>query len=428
MNRRRLHHWLDHIQSIHHRTVDLTLERAAEVWRRMGCTLGGATVISIAGTNGKGSAAAILESVYRAAGHRVAVYTSPHLLRYNERVKVDGRAAGDAELCDAFAFVEQKRGAVPLTYFEFGTLAALHYFAASAPDIALLEVGLGGRRDAVNIMDADAALITAIDVDHVAWLGADRESIAAEKAGILRRGRPAVAADADAPAAIADRARAIGAPLWRAGHEFTAAATAAGGWRLSIGDGAAAAVMDQLPPPGIPGAHQIANAAGALAVVHALGKSRPVTVDAMRRGLSAARLPGRLQVRPGKPTVVLDVAHNAASAAALGRFMASLGCKKVRAVFAALADKPVREMARQVAASAWYVAATFGERGVDAEWVRGEVAAAVGDAAAVTAHAAIESAFDAAVGDAAAGEGECVVVFGSFLTVGAIMAHTANAG
>lgn len=427
MNRRRLHHWLDHIQTLHHRTVDLTLERAAEVWRRMECSLGGATVISIAGTNGKGSAAAMLESVYRAAGYRVAVYTSPHLLRYNERVKVDGRAAGDAELCQAFAFVEKKRGAVPLTYFEFGTLAALRHFAAKAPDIALLEVGLGGRRDAVNIMDADAALITAIDVDHVAWLGADRESIATEKAGILRRGRPAVAADADAPAAIADRARSIGAPLWRAGHEFTAAAEA-GGWRLSIGDGAAAAVMDQLPPPGIPGVHQINNAAGALAVVHTLGKSRPVTVDAMRRGLSAATLPGRLEVRPGKPTVVLDVAHNAASAAALGRFITALGCKKVRAVFAALADKPVREMARQVAASAWYVAATVGERGADAEWMRGEVAAAVGGAAMVTAHAAIESAFDAAIADAAAGAGECVVVFGSFLTVGAIMAHTANAG
>lgn len=426
MNRRRLHHWLDHIQTLHHRTVDLTLERAAEVWRRMECTLGGATVICIAGTNGKGSAAAMLESVYRAAGYRVAVYTSPHLLHYNERVKVDGRAAGDGELCEAFAFVEQKRGAVPLTYFEFGTLAALHHFAACAPDIVLLEVGLGGRRDAVNIMDADAALITAIDVDHVAWLGADRESIAAEKAGILRPGRPAVAADADAPAAIAARARAIGAPLWRAGHEFTAATTA-GGWRLSIGHGEGAAVIDQLPPPGIPGVHQIGNAAGALAVAHALGESRPVTVDAMRRGLSAATLPGRLQVVAGKPTVVLDVAHNAASAAALGGFVAALGCNKVRAVFAALADKPVREMARQVAASAWYVAATAGERGADAEWMRGEVAAAAGGAA-VTAHADIESAYDAAVGDAAAGEGECVVVFGSFLTVGAIMAHTANAG
>ncbi|MDD9799962.1 MAG: bifunctional tetrahydrofolate synthase/dihydrofolate synthase [Gammaproteobacteria bacterium] len=426
MNRRRLHHWLGHIQSLHHRTVDLTLERAAEVWRRMGCSLGAATVISIAGTNGKGSAAAMLESVYRAAGHRVAVYTSPHLLRYNERVKVDGRAAGDAELCEAFAFVEQKRGAVPLTYFEFGTLAALHYFAASAPDIVLLEVGLGGRRDAVNIMDADAALLTAIDVDHVAWLGADRESIAAEKAGILRPGRPAVAADADAPAAIVDRARAIGAPLWRAGQEFTAA-TGDGGWRLNIGAGGAVTVLDQLPPPGIPGAHQMDNAAGALAVVHALGAARPVPVDAMRRGLRAAALPGRLQVKPGKPTVVLDVAHNAAAAAALGRFITALGCKKVRAVFAALADKPVREMARQVAASAWYVAATVGERGADAEWMQGEVAAAAGGAA-VTAYADIESAFDAAVGDAAGGEGECVVVFGSFLTVGAIMAHTANAG
>jgi dihydrofolate synthase/folylpolyglutamate synthase len=274
------------------------------------------TVVSVAGTNGKGSSVALLDTTYRAAGYRTATYTSPHLLRYNERIRIDGCVVTDEELCTAFAAVDSARGDISLTYFEFGTLAALYLFERARPDIAILEVGLGGRLDAVNIIDADVALVTCIDIDHSAWLGTDRDSIGHEKAGIFRAGRPAICSDPAPPDSVRRSALEVGAHWCARGAGIDFHATPDGwSWFGKTMN------CEALPLPALAGIHQLDNAAGVLAVIEALQNVRPVSHDSIEQGLRSVRLQGRCQIVPGDVDLLVDVAHNPAAAATLAGYL-----------------------------------------------------------------------------------------------------------
>ncbi|MGE5169714.1 MAG: bifunctional folylpolyglutamate synthase/dihydrofolate synthase, partial [Rudaea sp.] len=313
---RSLAQWLGFIETLHPRSIAMGLTRVAAVARRMGIAIV-CPVITVGGTNGKGSTCAMLEAMLRHAGYRTGLYMSPHLERYNERVRIAGDEAGDAALVGAFEGVEKARraasDATPLTYFEFGTLAALSLFADAALDVLILEVGLGGRLDAVNIIDPDAAVVTTVDIDHVDYLGASREDIGREKAGILRAGRPAICGDPDPPRSLVAHAQAIGATLWTIGRDFHAVAEDRAQWRY---EGPAGSRYG-LPYPALRGRYQLANAATALAALDALRERLPVATSAVREGLVHVALAGRFQVLPGRPVTVLDVAHNPQAARVL---------------------------------------------------------------------------------------------------------------
>ncbi len=409
--------WLAWLEQLHPRAIDLGLERVGAVGQRLGVTRLPCPVVTVAGTNGKGSTVAMLESMLSAAGHRVACYTSPHLLRYNERVRIDGREADDAALCAAFARVDAARGDTSLSYFEFGTLAALDLFARAAPDVAVLEVGLGGRLDAVNIIDPDVAIVTSIGLDHVEWLGADRDAIGAEKAGIFRAKRPAVCADPAPPQGLLRVAAERGARLHCLGREFDVELPEAGaGWRWH-GPGRR---IDALPPPGLTGEYQYRNAAGALMALALLAASLAVGDDAVRTGLARTRLPGRFQRLPGAIIRVLDVAHNVDGTRALAANLAAMPVAgATRAVFAALGDKDVDGMVSSVSdvVDEWHVATLPVGRAAPAERLRSAVAACAASAAAV--HPDVASAYRAAL--TRSRPGDRVVVFGSFYTVGAVL-------
>ncbi|HSP00336.1 MAG TPA: bifunctional tetrahydrofolate synthase/dihydrofolate synthase, partial [Thioalkalivibrio sp.] len=303
-----LEQWLAWQETLHPKAIDLGLERVARVAGRLGLLEPSHAVITVAGTNGKGSTVALLDAIYRAAGYRVCTYTSPHLLRYNERIRIHGALASDEALCRAFDAVDTARGEESLSYFEFGTLAALWLFWEAAPDVAILEVGLGGRLDAVNIIDSDVAVITSIGIDHEAWLGSDREVIGAEKAGVFRAARPAVCGDPRPPASIQRRALDLGAKLYMAGRDFSWQAAALGqGWQWQ---GPGAVVLADLPLPALFGPIQLNNAASALTAVTLLQARLAVSREALARGLQQVRLPGRFQQLRDKPLVILDVAHN----------------------------------------------------------------------------------------------------------------------
>ena len=316
-----LHDWLTYLESLHPKTIALGLERVAQVKQRLNLHPD-FPIIVVGGTNGKGSVCAVLESILHAAGYRVGCYTSPHLLDYNERVRIGKQQASDAELCASFAQIEQVRGDIPLTYFEFGTLAAMQCFIEHKVEVAILEVGLGGRLDAVNVFDSDCAVVTNVDIDHTDYLGDTREAIAYEKAGIFRSGKVAICADADVPQAITDHAGKIGAQLWRIGQEF-GFTPHQGQWDYRSIVGA----RNSLPYPALRGAYQLHNASAALAALDALKDKLPVSMESVRRGLVEVALPGRFQVVPGKPMLILDVAHNphAAPEPALRRL-----CRAVR--------------------------------------------------------------------------------------------------
>jgi dihydrofolate synthase/folylpolyglutamate synthase len=319
-------------------------------------------VITVGGTNGKGSTVALCESVLRAAGYRVGSYTSPHLIRYNERVRVDGRFATDEALCAAFERVEAHRRAAPLTYFEYGTLAALDIFRENAVEIALLEVGMGGRLDAVNAVDPDVAVVTSIGIDHTNWLGPDRESIGREKAGIFRAARPAVCGDPEPPASLVETANRSSAPLYVYGRDFHAEPGETG-WSFRFG----ARVRASLPFPALRGEHQLRNAATALVALETLADRFPVAQKNIREGLLGVSAPGRFQVLPGLPVTILDVAHNVQAAQALAanlRKQRVLG--RTRAVFGMLIDKDIAAVARMLVDQVddWYVATLGGPRGI----------------------------------------------------------------
>ncbi|MDX1375320.1 MAG: bifunctional tetrahydrofolate synthase/dihydrofolate synthase, partial [Burkholderiales bacterium] len=361
---RTLAEWLAYIERQHPSSIALGLERVEAVRAGLGLALE-CPVITVGGTNGKGSTCAMLEAVLRAAGYRTALYTSPHLLRYNERVRIDGREADDAALCDAFAAVDAARGALPLTYFEFGTLGALWLFARTRPEVAVLEVGLGGRLDAVNVIDPDCAVLTAIDIDHREYLGATREDIGREKAGILRAARPAVIGDPDPPRSLLRAAQALGARVLRLGEHFGYEVQGAqwrywgpGGRRFSLAH------------PALRGQAQLANAATAVCALEALNPRLPVSMQQLREGLARVELAGRFQVLAGRPSIVLDVAHNPQAARTLAANLGAAGyAPRTIAVLGMLADKDIDGVVRALAprVARWELASLPGARGARAE-------------------------------------------------------------
>lgn len=354
--------WLAWQEQLHPKSIELGLERVRSVALRLGLLPARAVTLTIAGTNGKGSSSTLAAAIYREAGYRTGLYTSPHLQHYNERVAIDGVPASDTELCRAFLAIEQARGATPLTYFEFGTLAALWLFREADVRVQVLEVGLGGRLDAVNIVDADAALITNIGLDHTDWLGQDRESIGREKAGVLRQGRPAVLVERHPPESVLAAAETLQVPLLRLGrdYDFSPRDTA---WRWQ----GPSVALDELPLPALPGAMQLQNASGVLALVESLRGTLPVETPAIAAALRSLSLPGRLQ-RVG--ACLLDVGHNAEAAEVLAEHLRSLRpAGRVLLVLGMLADKPVEAFARllQPLVSRAFLGGLPGARGLDAQ-------------------------------------------------------------
>ena len=407
--------WLGRIERLHHRPIDLSLERVREVAGRLGLGFD-CPVFLVAGTNGKGSTCAMLEAILGAAGYRTGLYTSPHLLRFNERARIDGREANDDELIEHLAAVEGARGSTSLTYFEFTTLAVLRLFARARLDVAVLEVGLGGRLDATNVVDADCAIVTSVDLDHMDYLGPTREHIGWEKAHIFRRDRPAVCSDPQPPRRLCEAAQQIGADLWRFGRDFNYQ-----GDRQQWAYGGRRQRRSGLPYPALRGANQLLNASGALAALEALGSRLPVSQQAVRQGLLNVDLAGRFQVLPGRPALILDVAHNPHAAAVLAENLDNMGFyPRTLAVFGMLRDKDVAGVIDRVAPriDAWYVGATAGARGLSAEEAL-RVLRERQPGAAASPFENIAAALDAAQREA--GPDDRIIAFGSFLTVADVM-------
>ena len=406
--------WLEWQQTLSPKEIVLGLERVRTVGERLGLLQPRCPVITVAGTNGKGSVVALLEAILSAGGYRVGAYTSPHLLRYNERVRISGTEADDTLLCEAFARIDEARGDIPLTYFEFGTLAALYAFVGKEVEVMLLEVGLGGRLDAVNAIDPDVAVLTSIDIDHADWLGNDRETIGFEKAGIMRAHRPAVCGDRRPPASVFEHARSLGAGLYVLGRDFDAERRGeAMHWHGS-------GLVRSLPLPALRGSFQLDNAATALAALSAMSDRLPVDDRARADGLRTVRVGGRFQRLPGMPPVYCDVAHNPQAARALASILRSEPVSgRTLTVFAALCDKDIEGIAAELDAQVaqWFVAGLDVPRGLDAQTLAGRMKEA---RAPLTRHADVASALTAA--RAAAGEEDRIVVCGSFLTVAAALA------
>lgn len=415
--------WLGYLEQLHPKSIDLSLDRVAEVKHRLNLSPP-FPIITVAGTNGKGSTCAMLEAVLLAAGYRVGLYTSPHLLRYNERVRINAEEASDEALCEAFAAVEQARGEISLTYFEFGTLAAVWLFARAGLDAAILEVGLGGRLDAVNAFDTDCAVLTSVDFDHMDYLGDSRLAIGYEKAGIFRAGKPAVCGEFDVPYSVLAHAEKIGAELRRIGPDFGYDGLEPNQWRFTSSGG----LRLSLPYPAMRGAYQLGNASTCLAALEQLRARLPVASDDIRRGLLEAVVPGRFQVLPGRPQRILDVAHNPHAARALAgnlRVMPPTG--KVIAVFAMLRDKDiagvVRAMKEQV--DLWLVAGISQPRGAGADELL-RIMEQEGLAQRVEAFSSVEEAYRQACAKAV--EDDKIIVFGSFYTVAEAMTLAATGG
>jgi len=410
-----LQEWLDWQQALHPKSIDLGLDRIREVMGRLGLARPAGVVLTVGGTNGKGSVVAYLDAILRSGGYRAGTFTSPHLLHYSERIRVDGRPVQDAELLEAFAQIDAARGETSLTYFEWNALAAFLVLQRAALDVAILEVGLGGRLDAVNAVDAEVAAIVSVGLDHCEWLGDTVEAIGREKAGIFRPGKPAIFGARDMPWSVASAATAIGARLRRLGVDFDFVERP-DGWDY-VGTGSRRA---ELPLPALGGAAQLANAATALAVLESAEPQLLVPDDAVRRGLAAATLAGRFQVVSGDPEWILDVAHNPDAARILAqslRMRAAPG--RTLAVCGILADKDVGGIVRAMrpVVDQWIAVGLEGPRSLDAGSLAGRIeATGTGD---------VRRADDVAAGCRLAGDlarpGDRVVVFGSFLTVGAAL-------
>jgi dihydrofolate synthase / folylpolyglutamate synthase len=409
--------WLAWCEQLHPKNIDLGLDRVKAVADRMAIRFA-SPVITVAGTNGKGSTCAMLEAIALQAGYRAGVYTSPHLVHFEERCRIHGEIVKADALLPHFERVEAARRDVSLTYFEFTTLAILSLMAASSLDVAILEVGLGGRLDAVNIIDADCAVVTSIAMDHMDYLGNDRESIGREKAGILRTGKPAIVSDPMPPQSVLDRAVEIGADLWTLGRDFNFSGDKqqwawAGRGRRYAG----------LAYPALRGANQLINASGVLAALEALRSRLPVTAQAVRNGLAMVELPGRFQMVPGQPALVLDVAHNPHSVAALAANLDAMGFyPTTHAVFGAMADKDLAAMLAKIGPliDRWYftdlpTARAETAANLLARWQAQETRRDV----TASAHGDPMEALRSAV--AAADPADRIVVFGSFHTVGGVL-------
>jgi len=329
--------WLDWQESLHPLAIDLGLERAAQVFHALNPDCLKPLTITVAGTNGKGSCIAFLEAIYRAEGYRVGAYSSPHILKYNERIKIDGKPVSDELICEAFARIESVRGNTSLSYFEFGTLAALDIFRRSGLDVQLLEVGLGGRLDAVNIVDPNVALVTSIGIDHVDWLGATREAIGQEKAGIFRAKTPAIIGDCDPPNSLLQSAIDKDARLYCIDKDFGYKKQATT-WNWFAGD----RLISQLPEPGLKGEHQYRNASAVILAVELLAKSLPVSDVSIRAGLKNIQLLGRFQLINDKIPVLLDVGHNPEAAKTLVAYLKmTFPGKRIHAIFSMMKDKDI---------------------------------------------------------------------------------------
>jgi dihydrofolate synthase / folylpolyglutamate synthase len=417
--------WLAHCERLHPVAIDMGLERVGQVWQRTGISLGtpmgqepadGAPVVfTVAGTNGKGSTCAMLEGILGAGGFRTGVYGSPHLVRFEERCRIHGELVTEADLLPHFAAIEAARGDTALTYFEFTTLAILRLLATSGLDAVILEVGLGGRLDAVNVIDTDCAVVTSIDLDHMDYLGPDRESIGREKAGILRAGRPAIVSDPQPPASIAAYAEAIGADLWLFGRDHNYA-----GDRQQWSWGGRNKRFNGMAYPALRGANQLLNASGVLAALEAMRNRLPVSAQAVRTGLATVELPGRFQIIPGQPTMILDVAHNPHAVATLAVNLDQMGFfPRTFAVWGAMADKDVAGMVTRLLplVDGWFCADLPTARAATAQ----DLIQALPESARhkASAHASPMDALHAAL--AMADPTDRIVVFGSFYTVGGVM-------
>jgi dihydrofolate synthase / folylpolyglutamate synthase len=420
---RTLADWLSYCEGLHPRTIDLSLERVQRVRERLDLRLA-VPLFTVAGTNGKGSTCAMLEAILLQAGYRVAVHTSPHLVHFEERLRLNGSSVEAAQLLPHFEAVEAARGDIGLTYFEFTTLVIVRCIAALEFDAVVLEVGLGGRLDAVNAFDADCAILTSIDIDHVAYLGPDRESIGREKAGIMRTGRPAIVADPQPPASVVEHAREIDADLWLNGRDFNVAGDRQQ-WNFS-GRGRR---LNALGYPALRGANQLLNAAGVLAALTAMRERLPVPIQAVRNGLAMVNLPGRFQIVPGQPTLVLDVAHNPHAAGALAHNLDAMGYfPRTHAVFGVMADKDLAATLAPLLplVDHWHCTDLPTARAAKAA----DVAAKVVELASARAssgapHITVSTHGDAPAALAAAleavGPADRIVVFGSFFTVGGVL-------
>lgn len=421
---RNLAEWLAYQDRINIHSIELGLDRVREVWQRMGAPRPAPQVITVAGTNGKGSTVALLEAMLAAAGRRVGAFTSPHLLVYNERIRINGALAEDDALIASFERIEAARGELPLTYFEFGTLAALDLFARAGVDVAVLEVGLGGRLDAVNIIDANVAVITTIGLDHMAWLGPDRDSIGREKAGIARRDRPAILGELDPPNGLLAALAECGALVERAGRDFKIERHS-DGWRWRHRDGTAM----ELPDPILSAPVQYANAAAAIAALHVLDEgalSSGALFAAASAGLHEVRIAARLQALGGEPRLFVDVGHNPQAARALAEWLDTQPPGRIHAVYGALADKDVGGVMAALGTRIdhWHLA------GLEQATPRG----LAGPALAAILHETLPQArFDVhadvpaalATAQESAQPGECILAFGSFFVASAVMAEQA---
>ncbi|MFL6715965.1 MAG: bifunctional tetrahydrofolate synthase/dihydrofolate synthase [Burkholderiaceae bacterium] len=416
--------WLSRLEAMHPKAIDMGLERVARVRDALGLRFD-CPVITVGGTNGKGSTCAMLEAILLQAGYRAGLYTSPHLVHFNERARINGEIVGDTALVEQFEAVEAARGDVSLTYFEFTTLAILRLFAQAGLDVVILEVGLGGRLDAVNVIDADVAIVTSVDIDHTEYLGVTREQIGFEKAGIFRSGKPAICSDPVPPESLKKHAEDIGADLWLLGRDFNYS-----GDKQQWNYGGRSMRRNALGYPGLRGANQLLNACAALAALEALRDRLPLGAQEVRSGLAMVELPGRFQVLPGRPTVVLDVAHNPHAAGALAQNLGNMGFHPYTyAVFGAMSDKDidgiishmkphidhwyVTDLPLPRAASAASIAEKLSEAGV-------EGAGAPDAEHSVLTFASPEEAY--ANARSRAGENDRIAVFGSFLTVAGVIA------
>jgi dihydrofolate synthase/folylpolyglutamate synthase len=421
--------WLSILEALHPKAIDMGLERVSLVKERLGIHFD-CPVIIVGGTNGKGSTCAMLESILLQAGYRVGLYTSPHLLHFNERARVRGESVSDRALIENFEAVEAQRGEVSLTYFEFTTLAILRLFAQAELDAVILEVGLGGRLDAVNVIDADVAIVTSVDIDHTEYLGSTREEIGFEKAGIFRAGKAAICSDPIPPKSLIRHAESIGADLWLLSRDFNFA-----GDKQQWNYGGRGQRRNSLGYPSLRGANQLLNASAVLAALEVLRNRLPVGAQEVRNGLVMVDLPARFQVLPGRPTVVLDVAHNPHAAATLAQNLGNMGFHRYTyAVFGAMHDKDIAGVVEQLRGCVdhWCVTDLPLPRAASAAQLEqilldAGVTPKVEPDAETTIQSFSSPADAFANAMSRAGENDRIAVFGSFLTVAGVMAAR-NAG
>jgi dihydrofolate synthase/folylpolyglutamate synthase len=413
-----LSQWLTWQEQLHFRDIDPGLERVGAVWQRMGGTNQlPFKLVTVAGTNGKGSSVAISAAILQAAGYKTATYTSPHLLRYNERICIDDQPANDDTICEAFQRIDDARGDISLTYFEFATLAAVDIFCRAGVDVAILEVGMGGRLDAVNLFDTDVALITPIGLDHMAWLGDNREQIGYEKAGIIRSGKPLVCSETQPPETVLSHARQTGTPVYCQGDAFSYQSQS-DQWCWQGTD----AAFEHLPLPVLAGSYQLQNSAAVIEVCQLLNQQGlKISEQAIRQGLTQIRLYGRFQHIPGPVTRILDVTHNQQGADNLSALLKeSRTTGKTYAVLAMLRDKDCQSVATTLNAEIdfWFLAGLDGNRGMSGEMLAENLAPVVGEDK-VSSYDQVEDAYHAAMTTASAGDR--ILIFGSFHTIEAAM-------